>query len=217
MAAATRSWTFIPDTDVDPLSCVTTTLMFQLRNNLEYLYEYIGGEGYLGPGSGGEHTPDNLGIAHDHDGINSAVTVGQLIGQGQNSVRTTHNTPNSNNGPFVTRKSFTVPVPAGLAVLPSTYQIFVWAEFGSLDCNISGPALSRKWVTARMLVGSSQVGPIVGQSVGSSSASGFVTGIANLPISIQFQFRTASYIGSNCSSSIPGQFNSIVWQLFKES
>lgn len=62
MAAPTRDWSDIADSRVDAESPLDTTLMTQIRDNLEHLMEWLGA-GY---------TPAR---DHDHDGVNSKSVV----------------------------------------------------------------------------------------------------------------------------------------------
>lgn len=59
--AFTYSWTTIADSATDPDSPLDTALMTAIRNNIVYVYEYVGGKSY---------TPAE---PHTHDGINSAL------------------------------------------------------------------------------------------------------------------------------------------------
>jgi hypothetical protein len=60
MPAPTKNYVAPPDSDVDPDSPLTTTLMTQLRDNDVNAHEWIGGS----------YTP---AIDHDHDGLNSKL------------------------------------------------------------------------------------------------------------------------------------------------
>ncbi len=66
----TTVFTSIPNGDIDVDSPITTSLMTAYRNNDQYLLEYIGG------GTGGGFTPQ---AAHNHDGVNSASILGQVL------------------------------------------------------------------------------------------------------------------------------------------
>ena len=68
MPAPSVSWTVIPDGDIDPESPITTGLMTAIRDNAQYLYEWLG-DGY---------TP---AVDHNHDGVNSVLLPGNIFGQ----------------------------------------------------------------------------------------------------------------------------------------
>ncbi len=68
MAAPSKSFTFIPDGDIDPDSPITTGLMTELRDNDQHLESWLG-ESFV------------AAVDHDHDGVNSkAVAVASLFG-----------------------------------------------------------------------------------------------------------------------------------------
>lgn len=67
MAAPSVSFTVIPDSDIDPESPITETLMTALRDDLQHLREWIG-HGF---------TPAQ---AHSHDGIDSRLLAGNVAG-----------------------------------------------------------------------------------------------------------------------------------------
>lgn len=214
MAAASRNFTCVPDTDIDPLSCLTTTLFFQLRDNIEFLYEYIGAESCIVAGGGGEHTPDTANIAHDHDGVNSALTFGQLILEGQDNTAVNYNTPNVASG-WATYKTITINPPT-IVVLPNSYRIFVWAKLTQNGCNIVGGGSARKWTNGRVAIGGTPIGEVNLENVARNMITGNLV-VATLPVDIQIQFRTIQYFGANCLNNGGGRFESIMYQVFKES
>lgn len=67
MPAPTVSFTVIPDSDIDPESPITETLMTAIRDDLQHLREWIG-HGF---------TPAQ---AHSHDGIDSRLLAGNVAG-----------------------------------------------------------------------------------------------------------------------------------------
>lgn len=67
MTAPSKSYTAIPDSDIDPESPLTTTLMTALRDNDVNVHEWLGGS----------YTP---AVDHNHDGVNSAILPGNTFG-----------------------------------------------------------------------------------------------------------------------------------------
>lgn len=67
MTAPSKSYTSIPDSDIDPESPLTTTLMTAYRDNDVNAHEWIGGS----------YTP---AVDHDHDGVNSKLISGNIAG-----------------------------------------------------------------------------------------------------------------------------------------
>lgn len=65
MPAPSKNYTSIPDSDVDPDSSLTTTLMTAYRDNDVNAHEWIGGS----------YTP---AVDHDHDGVNSKLLQGNV-------------------------------------------------------------------------------------------------------------------------------------------
>ena len=74
LPAPVKSFTVIPDADVDPNSPVSTTLMTQLRDNDQNVFAQLVGDPVGSP-------PFTPGAGHDHDGLNSALLAGtfQLV------------------------------------------------------------------------------------------------------------------------------------------
>ena len=70
MTAPTKSFTVIPDTDIDPDSPITTGLMTALRDNDQNMMAQLVGEPLATP----VYAPEKFG--HTHDGVNSAPIVG---------------------------------------------------------------------------------------------------------------------------------------------
>lgn len=60
MAAPSKSFTFIPDGDIDPDSPITTGLMTELRDNDQHLESWLG-ESFV------------AAVDHNHDGVNSKL------------------------------------------------------------------------------------------------------------------------------------------------
>lgn len=67
MPAPTKSWTAIPDSDIDPESPLTTGLMTAIRDNAAHLEEWLGGS-------------YTAAVDHDHDGLNSKLMPGNIYG-----------------------------------------------------------------------------------------------------------------------------------------
>lgn len=67
MPAPSVAFTVIPDSDIDPESPITTTLMTAIRDDLQHLREWIG-HGYT------------AAQAHSHDGIDSRLLPGNVAG-----------------------------------------------------------------------------------------------------------------------------------------
>lgn len=67
MTAPTKSWTSIPDSDIDPESPITTGLMTAIRDNAQHLKEWLG-------------SSYTAAIDHDHDGVNSKLLPGSIFG-----------------------------------------------------------------------------------------------------------------------------------------
>jgi len=67
MPAPSKSFTNIPDTDIDPESPITTGLMTEYRDNDINLMEWLGKN----------YTP---AVDHDHDGVNSKLLSGNIFG-----------------------------------------------------------------------------------------------------------------------------------------
>lgn len=67
MTAPTKSFTVIADSRIDVDSPVDETLMEDLRDNDQHLADWIGGS-------------YTAAIDHDHDGVNSALLPGNILG-----------------------------------------------------------------------------------------------------------------------------------------
>lgn len=67
MTAPTKSWTSIPDSDIDPESPITTGLMTSIRDNAQHLKEWLG-------------SSYTAAIDHDHDGTNSKLLPSSIFG-----------------------------------------------------------------------------------------------------------------------------------------
>lgn len=67
MPAPSVSFVVIPDTDIDPDSPITATLMTSIRNDLQHLREWLGHN----------YTPAQ---AHTHNGVDSAALPGNSAG-----------------------------------------------------------------------------------------------------------------------------------------
>lgn len=67
MAAPSKSWTNVPDGDIDPESPITTGLMTALRDNIIHANEQVS-YGFV------------AAQAHDHDGVNSTLLSGNIYG-----------------------------------------------------------------------------------------------------------------------------------------
>lgn len=67
MPAPSKSFTTIPDSDIDPESPLTTGLMTAYRDNDINLREWLGGN----------YTP---AVDHDHDGVNSKLLPANTFG-----------------------------------------------------------------------------------------------------------------------------------------
>ena len=63
MPAPSKSFTVIPDADIDPDSPITTGLMTNFRDNDIFLQEWLGKTAF---------DADNAAQDHNHDGVNSA-------------------------------------------------------------------------------------------------------------------------------------------------
>ncbi|MEW6332088.1 MAG: hypothetical protein AB1560_11580 [Pseudomonadota bacterium] len=66
MPVPSKNWTNIPDSDIDPDSPITVTLMTAIRDGMVHVYEWIG-YGYT------------AAQAHDHDGVNSALLPSNVV------------------------------------------------------------------------------------------------------------------------------------------
>ena len=67
MPAPSKSWTNIPDSDIDPESPITTGLMTAIRDNAQHLKEWLGSN-------------YTAAVDHDHDGVNSKLLPGSIFG-----------------------------------------------------------------------------------------------------------------------------------------
>lgn len=67
MTAPSKSFTTIPDSDIDPESPITTGLMTSYRDNDINLQEWLGKN----------YTP---AVDHDHDGVNSKLLPASIFG-----------------------------------------------------------------------------------------------------------------------------------------
>lgn len=67
MPVPSKNYATIADSDIDPESPITTGLMTTYRDNIVHVYEWIG-YGYV------------ANQAHDHDGINSTMLSGNIMG-----------------------------------------------------------------------------------------------------------------------------------------
>jgi hypothetical protein len=67
MAAPSKTFSVIPDSDIDPDSPITTGLMTKLRDNDIHLEEWLG-------------MSYTAAQDHDHDGVNSKLMSGNVAG-----------------------------------------------------------------------------------------------------------------------------------------
>jgi len=67
MSVPSKNWSTIADAAVDPDSALDTTLITAVRDNLVHVYEWLG-YGYTAQ------------QAHNHDGVNSTLLPGNVMG-----------------------------------------------------------------------------------------------------------------------------------------